>query len=335
MAHFEKLQTPLGAVEKYPTTVSQEQRFRSLGWTNITVRNLWNLWSSPSFLTTDERLSLDIEEFDEWEEFAIFGSHYFLLTAENLKSVSEVESAAPRTSVESQNGASFLPLHVKNFYSENPKTQGIRRFAGPLPISELRRTVDAAANFGGMGLNTRVNSYDVYSGSSEFLETDRLKSDSWPSVRMCHTITDLGEVGALLVGGRKSPDNALRDCWLYHKFPGYWERVDDLPQPLYRHSAVDIGDGYVLVSTGKSSSRKIESQFLIWCRNFGWRSCIMEGQLPCATYGATFFKLGCDVSPSPSGILAGGLSYEGLLQKDAWKWNVRDKTATVSRLSPA
>jgi len=333
MAHFAKLQTPLGAVEKYPTTVSQKQRFTNLGWANISVRNLWNLWSSPDFLTTEERLSLDIEAFDEWEEFAIFGSHYFLLTAENLKTDADVEHTLLPLRAEKGHEVSFITPQVKIAYYENPKLQGIRRFAAPLPISELRRTVDAAANFGGMGLSTRVNSYDVYSGRPEFLEMDRLKSDNWPSVRMCHTITDLGNAGALLVGGRISPDKALKDCWLYHKFLSHWERVDDLPQPLYRHSAVAIGDDSILVCSGKSSSRKIEDQFLIWNRQFGWRSCVIEGQIPCATYGATFFKLSHDAYSSPSGILAGGLSNEGILQQDVWSWNLKEENSMVSKFS--
>jgi len=331
MAHFVKLNTPLGAVEKYPTTESQEQRFAHLGWTNISVRNLWNLWSSPDFLTTEERLSLDIEEFDEWEEFAIFGSHYFLLTAENLRTDLHGKSAVPRTIVGDESNNCFLNPQVNGSYFENPKSQGIRRFAAPLPISELRRKADTAANFGGMGLTTRVNSYDVYSSKPGPFVLNSLKPDSWPSVRMCHTITDLGDVGALLVGGRRSPNIALKDCWLYHKFLRQWEQVDDLPHPLYRHSAVDIGNGSIIVSSGKSSARKIESHFLIWNREFGWRTCIMEGKLPCETYGATFFKLGHDVCSSPSGFIAGGLSNEGLLQQDIRQWSLKDQNSTVCR----
>jgi hypothetical protein len=66
MAHFAKLRTPLGAIRSYPTKSAQKRRFESLGWKNVNIHNLWELWNSSDFLSMKERSLLDsIETFDE------------------------------------------------------------------------------------------------------------------------------------------------------------------------------------------------------------------------------------------------------------------------------
>ncbi|KAG9248031.1 leucine carboxyl methyltransferas-like protein 2 [Calycina marina] len=322
MAHFEKLQTPLGAVNQYPTARSQENRFASLGWTGVEARNLWKLWSDPNFLTRQDRLSLDIEPFDEWEEFAIFGAHYFLLTADNLKGRDSRGTSATVSYNPGLVNAQESSLGVQSSvtYCENPKSEGRRRFGAAFAISSSRRTTDAVAHFGGMGLHTRTNSMDIYSSQGRISKQEG-SYESVPQARMCHTVTDMGAHGALLVGGRTSPDNAFRDCWIYHKFSDRYEKVDDLPYPLYRHSAVHLNDDCVLTSPGKSSSQIIENQFLVWNRAFGWRTCAIEGDnSPSSTYGATLFKFAGSLGSEPVGVLAGGLSDEGILSQDKWKW---------------
>lgn len=40
------------------------------------------MWNDPAIVSVDQRLALNnMEPFDEWEEFVLFGSHYFLLIA--------------------------------------------------------------------------------------------------------------------------------------------------------------------------------------------------------------------------------------------------------------
>src|SRR5271156_5877915 len=80
--HFEKLNTPLRSIHAYSGAHDQTQRFFAAGYTTVRVQSLWELWSDPDFLSPSQRLALDkVEPFDEWEELALFASHYFLLTA--------------------------------------------------------------------------------------------------------------------------------------------------------------------------------------------------------------------------------------------------------------
>ena len=234
------------------------------------------LWSAPDFLTQEERVSLDIEPFDEWEEFALFGCHYFLLVAENsMTSLSTPKIPCSATEVRTSTPE---PLQVSLKYSENPKAQGLRRFGAAFPFRDSNSTADGVGNFGGMGTTSRIATCDIFSAKqptgSQLSGNNSLNS---PSARMCHTMTDLGESGVLLVGGRTGPANAFSDCWLYQKWLGTWERVDDLPRPLYRHSAVYLGQGCVLVSPGRHNSQDIGADFFVWSHRFGWRTC-SQGQ---------------------------------------------------------
>jgi tRNA wybutosine-synthesizing protein 4 len=328
LAHFEKLHTPLRAVVKYPTTTDQEGRFRAAGWGNVWARNLWELWRSTDFLTSAQRMALDdIEPFDEWEEFALFASHYFLLTASNGN-----QPATPTSELSRQKLTRSLnpkAITVRMNFAEYPKSNGHRRYGDSLPVRGRNRKHDLIGNFGGIGLKSRLNSYDTYTPSSVPVQLFyNYPLSQGPSARMCHTITDLRDAGALLVGGRMSPDSGLADCWLYHKWTNAWERVDDLPEVRYRHSAVVVGGDSVLVVGGKSDSRTISKDFLIWHRRRGWISCDVRWRVHNDEQPAIFGgMLGSIDTESPSsdtvvGILAGGMSQDGVISEAVWFWTL-------------
>ena len=349
LAHFEKLNTPLRAASKYPTTADQVLRFKTAGWKNVQALNLWELWGCPDFLTSAQRMALDdVEPFDEWEEFALFACHYFLLSASN-----EILRNRPNGSPSPHNQPESLHsgnMTAQMTYTEYPKSHGYRRFGAPLPIRGLNREHDLIGDFGGMGLKTRLSSFDTYVPSSV---PDQLFHKplvlEMPSPRMCHTITDLGDTGALLVGGRTSPDNGLVDCWLHHKWTNTWERVDDLPTSRYRHSAVAIGAGSVLIGGGKSSSRTTLKDFSLWSRRRGWVECVTnliaenttdsgsrdpgahEDEQP-AIFGGMLAVVEMDASNTQTimGILAGGIAQGGLISEDIWIWTLHGYDGHVS-----
>ncbi|PVH80226.1 LCM-domain-containing protein [Cadophora sp. DSE1049] len=336
MAHFDKLRTTLGAVRKYPTEEAQQCRFEGLGWSKVSVRNLWQLWSSPDFATAEERIALDrIEPFDEWEEFALFGCHYFLLVAGPTSGVAQLSSLAnipgPDTIEHSKNLVELSDVaesgsRLKARFSEYPTNHGFRRFAAAMSTKGNGRSHGRKGVFGGMGLTTRTDSWDDYGvDQAEFQALKPQGSAVAPSSRMCHTITDSGDI-SLLVGGRTSPDNASRECWLFHKWLNTWERVDDLPFPLYRHQATSVGNGYVLISTGRIDSKTISKEYLVWSRHTGWMECGLEGTRPSPSHGAIFNSAGAesskDISEPIYGVLAGGISIESCVVADVWRWEL-------------
>jgi tRNA wybutosine-synthesizing protein 4 len=122
--------------------------------------------------------------FVKWEEFAIFGCHYFLLVADNAVDRPKTTSYQDRESNPAQTGVGFRRVEFK--YSENKKSQGLRRFAAALPIRIPGFSGDGVGNFAGMGLNTRVTSCDLYVPNPVgTLPGSISSSTSAPSGRMC------------------------------------------------------------------------------------------------------------------------------------------------------
>lgn len=328
MAHFDKLGTSINAVQKYPTTLAQQRRFSSLGWNEVDVQNLWQLWSSPDFLSPSERKALDqVEPFDEWEEFALFGCHYFLLVASTKGSSLSPYFGAPQLDKDHRDkmasGEQEIDIKLDIEYTPYPKGKGQRRYGAAMPLKSPNKHSRFGV-FGGVGIVSRMNSYDEY--TVDKLEPIQAKLPKVsPSSRMCHTITDLGGTGALLVGGRTSPDNGFQDCWLYNKWLEIWERVDDLPHPLYRHQAAKLDSDHVLVSTGRVNSQNLSSDFLIWSRANRWVKCSVEyGDKPLPTYGHTFLAFGRSGCVGLlEGIVSGGITKHGVIQSETWRWWLR------------
>lgn len=335
MAHFKKLGTPLHSVQRYPTTNHQEDRFTKLGWKSARARNLWDLWSDPDFINDIEQTYLnEIEPFDEWEEFALFGCHYVLLIASTTEQVEVQRNTTGNGKSDSEypEGSDYPATAV---FSEYSNGKGCNRFASAIPMRSTSRPSDNMFGvFGGVGTTTRVSSVDVYTSTGSCLNAIRKNtSTDVPSARMCHTTTDLDDVGTLLVGGRSSPDNAYGDCWLYHKYLNMWERVDDIPSPRYRHTSVSLGGGYVLVTPGRSSSIKLAKDFLVWHRDYGWRQCRHDAEgeyVP--TFGGVAFTLGNRVNDSEPtyGIFAGGLTKAGVVTTSVYKWTLKNLESDVS-----
>lgn len=349
LAHFEKLQTPLRAAGKYPTTVDQEIRFRAAGWGSVSAHNLWELWSSTYFLTSAQRMALDnVESFDEWEEFAMFASHYFLLIASNgVQSSTLLPNPSGSRIADDLKPQSMISW---TSWAEYPKPHTYRRYGGSLPVRGVNRKQDLVGNFGGIGLKGRLSSYEVYTPSSVPDQPFHKSTASQaPSARMCHTITDIGDTGALLVGGRTSPDSGLADCWLYDKWANTWERVDDLPIARYRHSAVAIRGDSVLVAGGKKNSRITLNDFAIWHRRRGWIKCGILGRAGTTTepwsqseealdneqytiFGGMLMTIDteypCD--DTITGIFAGGMSKDGVISQEVWLWSLNGYDSYVS-----
>lgn len=338
--HFEKLQTPLRCVNKYPSLQHQRQRFLDLGWDQVAASSLWDLWRDSRFLSDEERIALkDVEPFDEWEEFALFASHYFVAVAVTSTDVQGPKEyigpyrSIPTVRLGKDEGHEAVAPPRDPFvlqYQENPKGRGRRRFGAAIQLAN--RSVGC---HGGLGPQSRLNSTDVYvNGITEGL--------IWPTppvsvaARMCHTITGLDGLSSLLVGGRTSPGNALGDCWLQYRQS--WKQVHDLPSPRYRHCATGFFsiNPAVLVSGGKSSEGVVLADYVLWRADSGWQKVHVIGAAPRPRFGASLSTIG-----STSGILLGGMSEDGIVLSDSWYWfldlhaeNVTIRFQQVNLLSP-
>jgi len=327
--HFEKLQTPLRCVNRYPSLQHQRQRFLDLGWDQVAASSLWDLWRDSQFLSDEERVALnDVEPFDEWEEFGLFATHYFVAVAVKTTDVEvPLEYIGPYWSnhtarLDKDEAPEALASPRNPFvlqFQENPKGRGRRRFGAA--ISFANRSIGC---HGGLGPQSRLNSTDVYVNGI----TDNAVFPTPPvsvAARMGHTVTLLNGFNSLLVGGRTSPGNALADCWLQHRQS--WEQVHDLPSPRYRHCATGLFsiNPAVLVSGGKTSEGVVLTDYVLWRADSGWQKVHVIGVAPKPRFGASMSTVGDN-----SGILLGGMSEGGIVLSDIWHWSVNLDVGNVT-----
>lgn len=324
LSHFEKLKTPLKSVFTYPDLQAQQARFASRGWPEVDVSSLWQIWSSDRWLSADERRRVDaIEPFDEWEEFALFASHYCVVIA---KAYPGSVTTAP---IPPEIIRGFDTSEIFADCREYSGTRGQRRFGAALKLKNHMGDSFLANTFG-LGTNNRLQSYDLYTKPS--LSRDIKICHTGPSGRLCHTITDLGDHGSLLAGGRTSPSKALRDCWLFDKSIDNWQPVDDLPTPLYRHAITRLGyTSLALLVGGKCDQVTIFEGCLLYQPSAGWLECEISGP---AVYtpifggllvsdpdaGVPIIKDGVTIGYQFNGMLAGGISQRGIVAKQTLEW---------------
>ena len=311
MQHFNNLQTPLKSVQTYPLLADQERRFLQFGWPMVSARSLWDVWNDETLVSSNQRRSLEkCEPFDEFEEFVLFASHYFLLIADRGfpgRSPMDITSPKGRPSA-----ADHAPANrVLTAHSESIPKSSSRRFGALVTMSS-----DTLGHHGGLGPQSRIGTTDMYGFHANAPAVPPDATGIEP--RMCHTISALDQ-GSLLVGGRTSPEHALRDCWLLQE--ARWGRVDDLPISLYRHCATQVmlESGYqaVLVYGGKTGASHVSSCWLLWRASFGWGQVTVQDEEMTPRYGAAIASIG-----SASGILVGGLTADGTILDELWEWTL-------------
>lgn len=325
LKHFEKLNTPLRSVFRYPTVQSQRCRFQARGWTDVQTWTLWEAWASDAFMTSEERRSLDaIEPFDEWEELALFAGHYIAVLAST-----EIGGARPQQPQSA--GVPQLPVCPSSLaFTEPPRGRAQRRFGAAMAVPNAEGNT-FISHVMGHGPRSRLTTCDIFSIGGRPAPTGSQLGG--PSARVCHTLTDLGPLGVLLVGGRTSPANALRDCWLYRKVVNKWERVQDLPAPLFRHTSIRLGSSCMaLVVGGKMDHQTTSSAFYVYHPESGWLTCQVQGS-PLALFGASLTEI---VEPSPAlhkGLLAGGMVSDGIINQQTLHWQLDLNDLEVCSLS--
>ncbi|KAJ4301635.1 tRNA methyltransferase ppm2 [Kalmusia sp. IMI 367209] len=320
LRHFDKLHTPIQAVKQYPLLAQQLSRFTGAGWSKVEIaRNLWDLWSDDGFTSPTLRRELDaIEPFDEWEEFALFAGHYFLLVASTTEPL-EADVAQP--SVGEIPVTNELHLTLTHHVPPTEFPMSLRRFGAAVALGR-----DTVAFHGGQGVQTRLASIDVLVRDSP--EPCILPCTlAPPQARICHTVTPIDNTTALLVGGRASPSHAFVDCWLIQN--GLWTRVGDLSPARFRHSSVKVTIASnrsdepdveaVLVFGGKTSDGTVLDDCTLWTPKTGWSVIPVDGQRPSARFGAAMCTIG---STQSWGVMLGGMAPSGTVLQDIWEWHI-------------
>ena len=326
LSHFEKLGTPLRSILDYPERTTLRQRFYAAGFDTVEVRKLWEIWSDSEYLTISQRLALNkIEPFDEWEEFALFASHYFLLTAhlgsynsqvERRTSISSTTSVSSAISARTTLAASIANLNLSLQLNKNPTNKGQFHHG----VAYCRSDGQQVIAHGGITPQKRDRPFEVFQSPMASKETGCLPDNIPP--RACHSCTSLHNGEVLIAGGRRSPTAPLSDTWqLTHD---KWFRVEDLPSARYRHSSAPVtssdGGPGALIIGGKSDASTVINEVLLWQPKQGWKTVPIFETNPTPRFGASFVAL----TPS-SGLYFGGMRGDGVVLEDFWRWRIERK----------
>lgn len=159
LSHFDKT-APLQSVTQYPTLGDQRSRFADAGWRSGSARTLWDLWNDVDSSTREHLQS--IEPFDEWEEFALFCSHYVFLIAHSYEH-SDPQMRLHKNS-QSRKGEGVVrernteDLDIASTVVESKP----RRFGAAMISSNRRRRQVEVFHIGGYDVNNRLSAvFDV------------------------------------------------------------------------------------------------------------------------------------------------------------------------------
>ncbi|KAL8738354.1 MAG: hypothetical protein Q9181_000825 [Wetmoreana brouardii] len=328
LQHFANLSTPLKSVSFYPSLKNQEFRFLQAGYDTVHARSLWHLWQDSSAVAADLRLRLNkLEPFDEWEELALFASHYFTLEAVKGSSAlapsnmtdSDLKQQIPERQPDAAN-SSFTPDDIGHMLDISSITDSARcrRFGAIIPSSG-----NTVSLHGGLSNQGRLEDTDGYwlTGFDANGERSSGLPDPPSSIpaRQCHTITALSDRKCLLLGGRQSPDRALSGCWF--RSSAEWRAVEDVPIPVYRHCATavafDTEEAAVLVFGGRTTGGAAVNRWFLWQETMGWDEVLTTSENLKPRFGAAMASTG-----SHCGLLLGGMTEEGSFCDEIWEWTV-------------
>lgn len=288
--------------------------------------DLLAFWSS--MITEEERAHLEsVEPFDEWEEFFLFCQHYFILyawTGENRYAGPFRKDGVKWKGGEYCYFPDHRPTYLRTHSSEDSRVE--EGFSGEYTTSPLlKRWFGAAAEWGeeklvyhgGLGTKTRIGTSLLIAEEHENNHEISLNGTPGPTARMCHTLTQVSPGKLLLVGGRKSPGEALNDVWLLES--GNWRKVQNLPSGRFRHAAAAVDDNKVLIYGGKRVDNTILDEWLLWSEAEGWKELAVEAdRKPSPRFGTCLCW-----TDKAYGILSGGMDSKGQVLGDMWRLEIQ------------
>uniref|UniRef100_A0A670HTV8 tRNA wybutosine-synthesizing protein 4 n=1 Tax=Podarcis muralis TaxID=64176 RepID=A0A670HTV8_PODMU len=318
------------AVER-SDALAQRTRFLQRGWTQCSIVNM-NEFYSHIVLGEERQRIQALEPFDEFEEWHLKCSHYFILVA------SKGETPAPNL---------LFPGLEASLTHSLPCFAGTLAASACAPVSGLRRyghrsviiAPDVILTTGGFGdhggrhcrlteLHALIKQKDGWQGSRVTLAEP---GEAWDG-RLFHSLTLLQAGWAVVFGGRRSPVRpALEVCCLRVLESASASAsgtlrveltrllpVEELPLPRWRHTATTVvhqGEAYLFVYGGCCSRQAVLAD---WCflrlKEEGELSCQqipVDGPVPagrhshsaCGWAGGVLIAGGLDAAEQPLGTI--------------------------------
>ncbi|NWQ82860.1 TYW4 protein, partial [Columbina picui] len=279
--HFSRLNSALRSLAQYPDCEAQQKRFLEKGWTECSVMDMNEFFTRCTPQDEQQRVQA-LEPFDEYEEWHLKCSHYFVLTASKGMEPSWTP-LLPSMAVPHRDGPVGTAGSVTAAACAMPcGTSGLRRY-GHRSILIEPNVILTTGGFGEEGgQHCRMRNFHVLIKHGGYWKAGCVKKensgkrwDGW----LYHTVSRLSSSLALVTGGRTSPLSAgLGMSWLKFPEPCGVSGPDDFTVELvsvqpasepaalrWRHSATEVmfkGEKYLFLYGGRSALKPVLGD---WC----------------------------------------------------------------------
>ncbi|NXA43662.1 TYW4 protein, partial [Eudromia elegans] len=327
--HFSQLNSTLHSLTEYPDCEMQRKRFLQKGWSECSVMDM-NEFFTFCVPEDEQRRVQALEPFDEYEEWHLKCSHYFVLTAAKGMKPSWTPLLL-NMAVPCGDG----PVSVAESITVSPcrihsEGAGLRRYGHHSALIKPN-VILTTGGFGEEdGQHHRMRNFHVLIKHKGCWKSGCMKKENrgktWDG-RLYHTVSCLSNSLALMIGGRTSPSSsALGMLWL--KFPessnaldphGFTVELVDLqtvaePAALrWRHSATEVvfrGEKYLFIYGGRSATQPVLGDWhFLHAEELSCTVIPVEGSVPedrhshsaCAWRGGVLIAGGLGAAEQPLG----------------------------------
>ncbi|XP_004466778.2 tRNA wybutosine-synthesizing protein 4 [Dasypus novemcinctus] len=304
--HFRQLNSPLHGLDNFPNVEAQRRRFLQAGWTACSAMDMNEFYHRH--LSAEERSRMEnLEPFDEFEEWHLKCSHYFILAASRGDALSQImvfPHSEAFLQIDPASPSGVIPARVITSDIQGPD---LKRYghASALLSPDI---ILSAGGFGEQeGRHCRVNKFHLLSRYHDFgWKGSQIcswgTSVQWDG-RLYHTMTRLSDTQVLVLGGRLSPVTPalgilqLRFC--------FCKRADHSTEDLkvaitkadpekdstlscWRHSTTEVSyqnQKYLFVYGGRSVVEPVLNEWhFLHVETMAWVRIPVEGDVPVARH---------------------------------------------------
>lgn len=327
LQHFRRLHSPLHGLELFPDVEAQRQRFLQAGWTACSALDLNEFYRC--LLPADERQRVEtLEPFDEFEEWHLKCSHYFILAASRGDILSETPVFLPPEAsfqIDPASPSGFLSARV---VTSDHQHSSLKRY-GHSSVLLSPGIIFSAGGFGEQeGRHCRVSRFHLLSRSCDSAwkgcQLSTLGTEGRWDGRLYHTMTRLSDTQVLVLGGRLSPVSPAAGALQLELYKsedncpeGQSVRVtkaaleEDSVLSCWRHSTTEVyyqNQRYLFVYGGRSVAEPVLSDCrFLHVETMAWVRIPVQGTSPegrhshsaCSWQGGALIAGGLGASEEP------------------------------------
>lgn len=327
--HFRQLGSPLHGLERFPDVEAQRRRFLEAGWAACSAVDMNAFYRR--FLPSEERRRAEqLEPFDEFEEWHLKCSHYFILAASRGHTLSPTRVFPPSDAFSQLDPAPPSGVFRARVVAADRPDQSLNRY-GHASVALRRDLILSAGGFGAQaGRHCRVRSLHALAARGSEWEgahiCGRGAEAGWDG-RLHHTMTRLSDTHVVVLGGRLSPVTPASGILQLRLCRSEAQGAEDLDLTVakagaegedstpacWRHSTTEVSyesQRYLFVYGGRSVLHPVLSGWhFLHVGTMAWVSIPVKGQAPagrhshsaCSWQGGALIAGGLGLSEEPLG----------------------------------